>query len=200
MVVFCEALMQRFGVAETETVLSGLTVIVPTAETPHAPSNGILYPYTPASTGVPPITIVFPCQVAVTPGGSPLGVPIPVAPVVVCVISGSCVLIHTVGVEDAPEAVQFTTPTALPAGCVPVVHVNVPGATGVPEAVSVIGWQPGLVKFPAPENVTPFCVVVTDQIPGQVTLAYNVIVTPLTGNPAYIAPWMLPKPEQPGPP
>ncbi len=32
--------------------------------------------------------IVFPDQAAVTPAGKPVGVPIPVAPVVVCVILG----------------------------------------------------------------------------------------------------------------
>ena len=42
---------------------------------------------------------------AVTPAGRPVGVPIPVAPVVVCVIAVRGVLIHNVGVEDAVPAV-----------------------------------------------------------------------------------------------
>ena len=38
-------------------------------------------------------------QVAVTPAGSPVGVPIPVAPVVVCVIAATkAVLIQSIGV------------------------------------------------------------------------------------------------------
>ena len=45
--------------------------------------------------------IVFDAQDAVTPAGSPVGVPIPVPPVVVCVISDNAVLMHSVGDEDA---------------------------------------------------------------------------------------------------
>jgi hypothetical protein len=44
-------------------------------------------------------------QEAVTPAGSPVGVPIPVAPVVVRVMLVSGVLIHNVGLEDAVPAV-----------------------------------------------------------------------------------------------
>ena len=44
-------------------------------------------------------------QVAVTPEGSPLAVPIPVAPVVVCIIFVNTVLTHKVGVEDAAVTV-----------------------------------------------------------------------------------------------
>ena len=39
---------------------------------------------------------------AVTPVGRPVGVPIPVAPVVRCVIAGSAPLTHTTGEEPAP--------------------------------------------------------------------------------------------------
>ena len=45
--------------------------------------------------------MVFADQVADTPDGSPVEVPIPVAPVVACVIFGNTELIHKVGVEDA---------------------------------------------------------------------------------------------------
>ena len=38
---------------------------------------------------------------ALTPAGNPVAVPIPVAPVVVCVILVKAVLMHKVGVEDA---------------------------------------------------------------------------------------------------
>ena len=45
--------------------------------------------------------MVLVAQAAVTPVGKPVAAPIPVAPVVVCVIAVSAVLIHTVGVLDA---------------------------------------------------------------------------------------------------
>ena len=47
-------------------------------------------------------------QVAVTPGGKPVGVPIPVASVVANVISVNAVLIHTVGELAADPAVLDT--------------------------------------------------------------------------------------------
>ena len=59
----------------------------------------------PLAVGVPLIVIVLLAQAAVTPAGSPVGDPIPVAPVVVCVIFVSAVLIHTVGVDEATPAV-----------------------------------------------------------------------------------------------
>ena len=49
--------------------------------------------------------IVFDAQDAVTPAGRPVAVPIPVAPVVVCVIAVRAVLMHRVGVSDAVPAV-----------------------------------------------------------------------------------------------
>jgi len=55
----------------------------------------------PDAVGVPLIVIVLVAQAAVTPVGKPVAVPIPVAPVVVCVIAVSAVLIHKVGVLDA---------------------------------------------------------------------------------------------------
>ena len=42
---------------------------------------------------------------AVTPAGNPVGTPIPVAPLVVMVISGSGVLIQEVGLEEADPTV-----------------------------------------------------------------------------------------------
>ena len=48
---------------------------------------------------------MFDAQAAVTPAGSPVTVPIPVAPVVVCVILLIGVLIQTVGFDDAVPAV-----------------------------------------------------------------------------------------------
>jgi hypothetical protein len=83
------------------TVLSGATVIVPVAFTvPHPPVNGIVYANVPDAVGVPLIVMVFDAQVAVTPAGNPDGVPIFVAPVVVCVMAaGKAVLIQSVGVD-----------------------------------------------------------------------------------------------------
>ncbi len=61
----------------------------------------------PEAVGVPLIVIVFDTHKAVTPAGRPVGVPIPVVPVVICVIAVRGVLVHSVGVEDA-------IPTVLP--------------------------------------------------------------------------------------
>ena len=59
----------------------------------------------PEAVGVPLIVMVFVAQAAVTPVGRPVAVPIPVAPVVVCVMLVNAVLIHSVGDEDAAPAV-----------------------------------------------------------------------------------------------
>ena len=44
-------------------------------------------------------------QAALTPAGNPVAVPMPVAPVVTCVIFVNAVLIHSVGVLDAAPTV-----------------------------------------------------------------------------------------------
>ena len=59
----------------------------------------------PEAVRVPLIVMVLLAQAAVTPVGSPVAVPMPVAPVVVCVIAVNTVLIHKVGVLDAAPAV-----------------------------------------------------------------------------------------------
>lgn len=46
------------------------------------------------------MVIVLEAQAAVTPAGRPVAVPIPVAPVVVCVMLVNAVLIQSVGVEE----------------------------------------------------------------------------------------------------
>ena len=51
------------------------------------------------------MVMVLLAQVAITPAGRPIAVPIPVATVVVCVIFVNSVLTQTVGVEDAVPAV-----------------------------------------------------------------------------------------------
>ena len=49
--------------------------------------------------------MVFAAQAAVTPAGKPVAEPMPVAPVVVCVIAVNAVLIHKVGEDEAAPAV-----------------------------------------------------------------------------------------------
>ena len=51
------------------------------------------------------MVIVLEDHAAVTPAGKPVAVPIPVAPVVACVILVNAVLIHSVGVLEAVPAV-----------------------------------------------------------------------------------------------
>ena len=55
----------------------------------------------PLAVGVPEIVMVFDAKAAVTPAGKPVAVPMPVAPVVVWVMSVKTVLIHSVGVALA---------------------------------------------------------------------------------------------------
>ena len=55
----------------------------------------------PFSVGVPLMVMVLEAQVAVTPTGSPVAVPIPVAPLVVWVIAGKTVFIQTDGDVEA---------------------------------------------------------------------------------------------------
>ena len=54
---------------------------------------------------MPLIVIVLLNQAAVTPVGKPVGNPMPVAPVVVCVIGVNVEFIHKVGVDDGAESV-----------------------------------------------------------------------------------------------
>ena len=70
-------------------------------------------------------------QAPVTPAGNPVAVPIPVAPVVACVIAVKAVLIHKVGVEEAaPAAVAHSAIAKSPNAATPedavVVAVRVP--------------------------------------------------------------------------
>jgi hypothetical protein len=59
----------------------------------------------PEAVGVPEIVIVLLAQAAVTPAGKPVATPIPVAPVVVCIMFVKVVLIQIVGVDEAAPAV-----------------------------------------------------------------------------------------------
>ena len=60
------------------------------------------------------MVIVLVAHVAVTPAGSPVAVPIPVAPVVVCVIAVNAVLTHKVGVAEGADAVLVDVTVKLP--------------------------------------------------------------------------------------
>ena len=51
---------------------------------------------------------------AVTPAGKPVGVPMPVAPVVVCVIDVSAVPIQSVGEDEAGPTVLFAVTLMVP--------------------------------------------------------------------------------------
>ena len=68
----------------------------------------------PAAVGVPLIVIVLDAQKAVTPPGRPVAVPIPVAPVVVCVIAVRAVLMQRVGVEEAAPTVLLGVTVMVP--------------------------------------------------------------------------------------
>lgn len=59
----------------------------------------------PLAVGVPLIVITLANHVALTPVGRPVGAPIPVAPVVECVMFVNAVLTQSVGVEEGALAV-----------------------------------------------------------------------------------------------
>ena len=94
-------------VPDIEAVGRGITVMVPVAERlEHAPVNGMMYSNMPLSVGVPMIVITAVSQEAVTPSGSPTGTPIPIMPIVACVIGLRAVPTHKVGLEEATSAEQ----------------------------------------------------------------------------------------------
>ena len=64
--------------------------------------------------GVPLIVIVLAAQAAVTPAGRPVGAPIPVAPVVACVMFVRAELMQIVGVDDAAETVLLALTMMVP--------------------------------------------------------------------------------------
>ena len=68
----------------------------------------------PLAVAVPLMVIVFDAHTAVTPAGNPVAVPIPVAPVVACVIFVKAVFIQSVGVEEATPAVLFGVTVIVP--------------------------------------------------------------------------------------
>ena len=58
---------------------------------------------------------MFDAQTAVTPAGRPVALPIPVAPVVVCVILVIAVLIQAVGLDEAVPAAFAGVTVIVPA-------------------------------------------------------------------------------------
>ena len=60
------------------------------------------------------MVIVFEAHAAVIPAGKPVAVPIPVAPVVVWVMSVKGVLIHKVGLELAAPTLLFAVTVMVP--------------------------------------------------------------------------------------
>ena len=60
------------------------------------------------------MVIVLAAHAAVTPAGNPVAAPMPVAPVVVCVILVISVLIHNVGVDDGALTVLFAVTVIVP--------------------------------------------------------------------------------------
>ena len=90
------------------------------------------------------MVMVLAAQAAVTPAGKPNAVPIPVAPVVVCVILVKGVLIHTVGVDEAAVTVfEVLTVTA-----------DVVAEQFVVELVKVKVVVPAATPFTTPALVT----------------------------------------------
>ena len=71
--------------------------------------------------------ITFAAQAALTPAGNPVAVPMPVAPVVACVILVNAVLIQSVGVLDAAPAVLFGVTVIVPVALTEEPHPPVNG-------------------------------------------------------------------------
>src|SRR5258707_987810 len=143
------------------------------------------------------MVIVFAAQAAVTPAGKLTGAPIPVAPVVVCVMAVSAVLIHNVGEEDAALTVlvgisedhtsAFPSPQPLVSR---LLHLNIPEAVGVPLMVIVFAAftapQPpvsGMFFFNDTATTEIYTLSLHDALPISVTPAGK-----LTGAPIPVAP------------
>ena len=68
----------------------------------------------PLAVGVPLMVMVFEFHDAVTPLGNPVAVPMPVAPVVVCVMLVKAVLMQSVGVDEAAPVVLASVTVIAP--------------------------------------------------------------------------------------
>ena len=94
------------------------------------------------------MVITFADHDAETPAGSPVAVPIPVAPVVVCVKFVNAVLIQSVGDEEAAETVLSGFTVIVPdAFVIPhppvngILYVKIPLTVGVPLMVITFADQ-----------------------------------------------------------
>ena len=79
----------------------------------------------PDAVGVPLMVMVFDAHAAPTPAGRPVAAPMPVAPVVVCVIAVKAVLIHNVGLDEAAHTVLFGIALTVTLASTAGVHVPV---------------------------------------------------------------------------
>ena len=81
----------------------------------------------PDAVGLPLMVITFDAHRADTPAGSPVTVPIPVAPVVVWVIFVKAELMHSVGAEEATltvlAGVTIIVPVALLSPQLPIIEI-----------------------------------------------------------------------------
>jgi hypothetical protein len=142
---------------------TAFTVIVPVAETPllHPPVRGIEYVKVPETVGVPLMLIVLELKEALTPVGKPVAVPIPVAPVVVCVMVVIALLAHTVGDDEATLTVLLAVTAIDPvveAELVPHGVVAVTDTVPVPEPMVIVA------EVVVPPEVIAQAVPVTDQV------------------------------------
>jgi hypothetical protein len=115
------------------------------------------------------MVIVFNAQAAVTPFGKPVAVPMPVAPVVVCVMLGAnAVLIQSIGVVDGAPAVlvAFTVTVMLQVEACEQLSVTVHVTLVVP----AFRTFPSRVFEPVPP-VAPEREYVILAIPSQISLA-----------------------------
>ena len=104
---------------------------------------------------------------AVTPVGNPVAVPIPVAPVVACVMDVNAVLIHNVGALEAAltvlTGVTVMVPIAVLVPQPPVkvtVYVAAPETLGVPVMVAVFDDQEPVTPAGNPLKDAPEALVV----------------------------------------
>ena len=119
----------------------------------------------PAAVGVPLIEIVLVAHEAVTPVGKPVAVPIPVAPVVVCVIVVKMVLIHKVGELDAVPTVLFELTVIVGVVAISVLH---PVAVVVAKTLNVVVIvklpEAKLIELPLPVIGLPILVFVKSSL------------------------------------
>ena len=102
---------------------------------------------------MPLIVIVLLLNEAVTPAGKPVAVPIPVAPVVVCVIAVMAVFTHVVGDEEAAVTVLLGEIVILIVLAVPLPQVPLAFTLKVPLVAEA--EKSMVTEFPVPFIVAP---------------------------------------------